>query len=403
MELRKLFRFKLGEVAASGTALEMPGRIPVWAGLVAAAMFVVFASVWVAQFNRLDLHASGGVSNLMFTLFGLFWLMGWTLGVLFLGALTLLLFFFRHEAFVDGKWLVHLVRIGPFNLLVEYELSRIRNPRIEEDAGGKTVKIAFEYDGLANSLGNLMQRDAAERNLERLQAALSGVVAADDFAPPPITKAAQPQWTPPAEVGRRGLPVASVFALVVVNLIPLFMVLWADWTLEQVILLFWAESAVVAFYTLLKMAVVARWWAIFPGMFFIGHFGGFMAIHFLFIYEFFLRGAHGGIQPDAMSELLRVFMPVQIALLGLLLSHGISFVLNFMMRKEHEGERVRNLMSAPYSRIVVMQLALIFGGWVVMLLHNPAPALAMLIVFKIIADLRGHLGERQSRSGDRIL
>ena len=94
------------------------------------------------------------------------------------------------------------------------------------------------------------------------------------------------------------------------------------------------------FNTLLKMAVVARWWAIFPGMFFIGHFGGFMAMHFLFIYEFFLRGAHGGIQPDAMSELLRVFMPVQIALLGLLLSHGISFVLNFMMRKEHEGERV---------------------------------------------------------------
>jgi len=43
-----------------------------------------------------------------------------------------------------------------------------------------------------------------------------------------------------------------------------------------------------------------------------------------------------------------------------------------------------------------MQLTLIFGGWVVMLLKDPMPALALLIVFKVIADLRGHYGEHTS-------
>lgn len=398
MGQRKLFRFKLGEVAASGVPLEMSGRIPVWAGLIAAAMFAVFASVWVAQFNRLDLHALGSVPDLMGTLFSLFWLMGWTLGVLFLGAVTAFLLFFRQMAFIDGKRLVNVAKVGPFNLVVEYELSRIQNPRIEEDAGGKTVKIVFEYGGLANSLGNMMQRDGAERNLKRLQAALSGAPAGDDFVMQSASfESARPaptQWTPPGEIADRGLPLASMVSLVAANLIPLFMVLWGDWTLEQVILLFWAESAVIALYTLLKMAVVARWWAIFPGVFFLGHFGGFMALHFLFIYELFLRGSPAGIAPEALPELVRVFAPLQLALLALVASHATSFVLNFMMRREYEGERVQNLVKAPYSRIVVMQLTLIFGGWVVMLLHSPAPALAMLIVFKIFADLRGHYGER---------
>lgn len=36
MELRKFFRFKFGEVAATGTPLETAGRIPVAAGLIAA-------------------------------------------------------------------------------------------------------------------------------------------------------------------------------------------------------------------------------------------------------------------------------------------------------------------------------------------------------------------------------
>lgn len=400
MEFFKLFRFKFGSVAVQGDALEMAGRPPLFAGLIAGVVFVIFASVWVTQFKQLSLHGAGNVPDLMGKMFSLFWLMGWTLGVLFLALVTLILLFFRQVAFVDGRRLVNALQVGPFSLLAEYDVTRIKNLRIEEEAGGKTMRLVFEYDGLGNSLGNMMQPDAAERNLQRVLAAQAGkseeAVAAPVFAPASVMPV-PPQWTPPADLARPGLPLTSMVALVAANLLPLVMVLLGEWTLEQVILLFWAESAVIAFYTLLKMAVVERWWAIFPGLFFLGHFGGFMSIHLLFIYELFFHASSSGV--GALEELARVFAPVQLALLGLLLSHGTSFAVNFVMHREYEGERVQRLMTAPYKRIVVMQLVLIFGGWMVMLLHDPAPALAMLIVFKIIADLRGHYAERKGLPG----
>jgi len=42
-----------------------------------------------------------------------------------------------------------------------------------------------------------------------------------------------------------------------------------------------------------------------------------------------------------------------------------------------------------------MQLTVIFGGWVVLLLKNPVPALALLVVLKIGADLMSHKKEHQ--------
>jgi hypothetical protein len=176
--------------------------------------------------------------------------------------------------------------------------------------------------------------------------------------------------------------------------VPLVFVLSGEWTLQEVIVLFWAESAIIGFYTLLKIAVVAKWWAPFPGLFFLGHFGGFMALHFLFIYMLFVRGVdvHAP-APGAIEALGSLFTPLWPALLGLFLSHGVSFALNFLARREYAGTKVQYLMMAPYGRIVVMQLTLIFGGWVVMLMKNTMPALVLLVVFKVIADLRAHYGE----------
>ena len=90
-------------------------------------------------------------------------------------------------------------------------------------------------------------------------------------------------------------------------------------------------------------------------------------------------------------------MPLWPALLALFVSHGISFALNFLGRREYQHMTVQKLMAAPYGRIVMMQFTLIFGGWVVMLLNNPLPALVLLIVLKVAADLRAHYGERGAR------
>ena len=50
-------------------------------------------------------------------------------------------------------------------------------------------------------------------------------------------------------------------------------------------------------------------------------------------------------------------------------------------------------MTAPYKRIFVMHLTIIFGGWLVMLLKTPVQALVLLIALKTYVDFRAHVRE----------
>ena len=59
---------------------------------------------------------------------------------------------------------------------------------------------------------------------------------------------------------------------------------------------------------------------------------------------------------------------------------------------------MNNLMSAPYARFIVMQITIAVGGVLVKQVDDPVPALVMLVLLKVIADLRGHYGER-TRAG----
>jgi Family of unknown function (DUF6498) len=396
-------RFALRDDAASGTQLDLPRRNLAILNLIVVAMFILFAGVLVQQISKLNLHAQSSVFDLMGTLFSLFWVIGWSVGVLLLGALAIFLLFFGESArLADGR-LIAVLSIGPFRMIAEYDLARVSNLRTEADASGERARVLFEYEGAGSSLGDMMPVHEAERIVTTLQRAMAAVTAAPvaAFVPPPVTAPTPTHFNPADEIVRRPMPLASMLVLVAANLIPLFFVLLGEWTLSEVMVLFWAESAVIGFYTLLKMAVVAKWWAPFPGLFFLGHFGGFMSLHFLFIYTLFVRGINVH-TPDlgALEALGNLFTPLWPALLGLFISHGVSFALNFIAQREYEGATVQSLMTAPYGRIVVMQFTIIFGGWVVMLLKNTMPALVMLVVFKVVADLRAHYGEHSTLSGN---
>jgi hypothetical protein len=219
---------------------------------------------------------------------------------------------------------------------------------------------------------------------------------------------------PDAAAATRAFPFWSSFALIAANLVPLVGVLYGGWNLSDVLILYWAESGIVAFYTLIKMAIVARWFAPFIALFFIGHFGGFMTIHFLFIYDLFVAGGHAHAhQPRAIEAIAGVLMPLWPALAALFLSHGVSFVVHYRkwrasvgatvtrivkaprgILKFHRRLGVADLMTAPYRRIIVMQFTLIFGSFGVLAFKNPLPALALLIVLKTGVDLYSHRGDR---------
>lgn len=375
----------------AATPIELPRRSLVIPALIVTVMFAVMAGAEVMVARTLHFDARS-VADLAMSLFMLAWIAGWSVGVLILGALTLLLWLpslFRESVYVRDGRLVSATRVGPFRMLAEYALAGIRNVRIEEKAG-EGAKLSFDYGNGARTLGNDMPREVAERIVAAL--ALPAKAPPSPTPAAPAEPAAQPSRE---EAAQAPLTPGSTLALVGANLVPLAGVLLWGWKLGDVMVLFWAESAVVAFYTLAKMVVVGRWLAIPAGLFFVAHFGGFMAIHFLFIYEFFVRGfGPSGHEPSAYEALAGVFVPLWPALLALFVSHGVSFFANFLGRAEHRATGLAQLAAAPYNRVVMMQLTVIFGGWVAMLLHDARPALALLVALKIATDLYAHHRER---------
>ncbi|MEK7090598.1 MAG: DUF6498-containing protein [Patescibacteria group bacterium] len=157
--------------------------------------------------------------------------------------------------------------------------------------------------------------------------------------------------------------------------------------------LFWFESGVIGFYNIFKLIKVSGLLSILIVPFFIIHFGGFMAGHLIFIFAFFAPVlSHTSFFPTR-----EIFVPllssVALPIIGLFISHGISFFSNFIGNREYEHTDSGKQMNAPYKRIIIMHFTIIFGGWLIMIFKEPILGLVLLVVIKSMVDLRSHLKE----------
>ncbi len=385
---------------AGATPLDLPERRMWPIGILFLAMFAIFTGVaWVSVFKMRAVGEIRDVFDLTFVLFEALWLLGWMVGVVILGLLAILFLFYGESARLQGRRLVHVARLGPLKILGEYDLGRIRNVRLEPAKNEGRYRVRFDYGAGGGGLGDSMAEAEAGRLADALRGALEGVPS----LPEPVAARVEPAPEPPPLPQAPDLPPPSLtspssLALIAANLVPLAGVLLLGWNAGQLMALFWAESAVIGFYTVLRTVVVGKLAAIFAVPFFVGHFGGFMAIHFMFIYYFFIRGFQAaGPEPGVREALLGVFGPMWPALAAFAASHGVSFAVNFIGRRECAGTTVTAVTSAPYKRIIVMQLAIIFGGWIVMALNNPVPALVLLVALKTGMDLSAHRKEHTTQ------
>ena len=185
--------------------------------------------------------------------------------------------------------------------------------------------------------------------------------------------------------------------------------LFLGWDVGALVVFYWSENLVIGAYNLLKMAAVAGPKAIFPGTFFLIHYGGFCAVHGFFILAMLLdESASLG---EATWPLFLVFVQLLLqvidrvlaqappawllAFLGLLITHGYSFVTNFLAGGERERATIPSLMAAPYRRIVVLHVAVIAGGFGVAALGEPLVLLIALVALKTVADLALHRREHR--------
>ena len=217
----------------------------------------------------------------------------------------------------------------------------------------------------------------------------------------------------------------ALLALVGVNLIPLLGVVQWDWSVFEIVFLYWCENLIIGLITVLKMLCSAPDISqggmnieipgkgparriplpenlpgnfmllikLFLVPFFLFHYGMFCMGHGTFIFAIFSDETFGsGEINDALAMLQG---PLLIACGALLASHMYSFLANYIGAGKYRRSNPMVLMMAPYKRIVILHLTIIFGAGLTMFLGSPFWLLAVLILLKIGMDVRAHLQERK--------
>jgi len=377
---------------------------------IVAAMDAAFMFPAVYTFRQAlsEWRAYDSLFDLVGALFLSAWLIGWSMAPLLLTAILVMMLIGR-EVLKAGPGVVDIfIGIPVFGVTARYDTAKMRNLRHEtpprkSGTSWRGPHLVFDYGANPVAVGSGVSEAEAAELRTRLESATGTKIlhrsalaeemseAWDDPAETPVVQSAADVAGPGNEVPLT-LQSPTTLALIAANLIPVAGSVFLGWNLSDVMVLYWAESAIVGFFNVCKIIVIGRWAALFAAPFFIGHFGGFMAVHFLFIYTIFVEPSQTGVSASGdLAQVAALFSGLWPALLALFASHAFSFFVNFMGRREYAGRKVNDQMGEPYGRIIFMHLVLIFGGGLAMVLGNPAPVILIVIALKIFFDVKAHL------------
>jgi len=184
----------------------------------------------------------------------------------------------------------------------------------------------------------------------------------------------------------------SAISLLATNTIPLFGVLLLDWDAFFVVLLYWSENLAIWFFNILKMVhiPVSKADVLFKNIlisFFALHYGIFTFGHGIFVFFLFYKSSG-----RFWDETIRLSGMI-IAVVALFISHGISYIYNYLHKREYVCANLFKLMFNPYRRVVVMHITILAGGFLIISIESSSPAalLVVLVVLKTFLDLTLHL------------
>jgi hypothetical protein len=195
----------------------------------------------------------------------------------------------------------------------------------------------------------------------------------------------------------------SAWSLIFSNTIPLIGVVFFGWPLGGIIVLYWFENVVIGVLNVVRMLKArgpmhntdasfklngqthtsAQRLSLIR--FFILHYGVFTLVHGVFV--LYLFGPLG--------------MPLDVLAFGagsVLVSHFISYRVNFIGNKEYLRVNASMLFTQPYKRVIILHIVTLVGGASIMLFGAPISALVLLVVLKTAVDLVAHLWEHKKMS-----
>ncbi len=199
-------------------------------------------------------------------------------------------------------------------------------------------------------------------------------------------------------------PLALVIGL---NLIPVIGVLFWGWSAFALIVLYWLENLVIGVRTLASMIANAavmggvNWLgALLFGGFFTLHYGLFCFGHGVFVMSMFGGSFYGDSVIDlggAVAALFATQSNLAIGFASIVAWQVVQFV-RFLVSGEVRRTNVVELMGAPYPRIITLHIAIIFGGFVLMLLNQPVSGILVLALVKMAYDVAGVLRDPKPKA-----
>jgi hypothetical protein len=182
---------------------------------------------------------------------------------------------------------------------------------------------------------------------------------------------------------------------------PVVGVLFLQWTVFSVLLLYWCENVIVGGFNVLRMLTAdpgdgAAWIGkVFLIPFFCFHYGLFTFVHGQFVLALF-GGAgmrHSSFSAGGLIAAVE-HAGIRVGVVVLLVSHAVSFVYNYLMSGENRRASLPLLMAQPYARVMILHVTILVGGFLVQLAGAPILAILLLVILKTAIDLRAHLAER---------
>ncbi len=186
----------------------------------------------------------------------------------------------------------------------------------------------------------------------------------------------------------------TVLFIIAANCFPLAgLAIW-DWNVYNIVFLYWLESMVIGFYNVIKMLSLDEDTNI--GLTFLFSTGYFSYLSVILFAICSLFGGNGFFTQQLTASLgaLEPFK-YQIALgaVSLVISHGISYFVHFIVRGERYDTDALTLFRAPFKRIVFIQILLLSSGWWIHKTHAGIFYLVLMVLLKIALDIHSHIQE----------
>lgn len=179
---------------------------------------------------------------------------------------------------------------------------------------------------------------------------------------------------------------AARLVLLAVNLLPLMGVAFWGWDAFELLVLYWCETAVIAFWTIVQVVLMPARGGAFRAIFLAIHAGIFMTVHMMFLWSMFGGAWEAVISgPIALFRTMLIEQGLWVPLAGLFAVRGI-LTLAGLIGVAPDAASDKAAIYDLYRRIIVLQLTLIAGGWATKLVGGSTGPV-ILVGLKIAIDL----------------